>query len=220
MIVACVRAGDKYPVEYVTRLRDMVAKHLPLAHHFVCLTDRPNDLNRFLVSSLDISKFGLYSWWAKMALFTVDWRRQQRVLYFDLDTVIVGDLSPLARLDIEFGICANFTRAAGHLHWPCSFGSCAMIIGPSLDGTLFENFWKDRQTIIERAGKYGDQKAIEDLAPDATLLQPLLPKDFFLGYRDLPSWPDAPPKDCSVVVFAGKSKPHNSSNKWVKAAWT
>ena len=219
MIVACVRTGDKYPVQYVYRLKEMVKKHLPFEHRFVCFTDRPNDLIPSGVRSVDISDTGLRSWWGKMVLFSHQWRRDERVLYFDLDSVIVGDLSPLAELDIDFGICSNFTRAAGITDWPCKYGSCVMSIGPGFDGSLFTRFWEDRWKIMDRAGKYGDQKAIEELAPDAVLLQPSLPVNFFLGYRDLEKYREAPPNGCSLVIFAGKAKPHNTNIRWVKAAW-
>jgi hypothetical protein len=219
MIVVCVRTGDKYPADYVARLRAMVQKHLHHQHKFICFTDRPNDLARFNIAAVDISEMHLKSWWGKMTVFMHGYRKGQRVLYFDLDTVIVNDLSPLVKLKVDLGICANFTRAAGYLDWPCKYGSCIISLGPSLDGDLFKRFWGDRFEIMARAGKYGDQKAIEELAPNAELLQPLLPPSFFLGYRDLLNFKEAPPASCACVIFAGNSKPHNSVNKWVRAAW-
>jgi hypothetical protein len=154
-----------------------------------------------------------------MVLFSHKWRRGQRVLYFDLDTVIVGDLSPLADLDIPFGICANFTRAAGNLEWPCLYGSCVMTFGPDYGDDVFRKFWPDRWALMDKAGKYGDQKVIEELEPNAVLLQPLLPPNFFLGYRYLEQHKEAPPDGCSLVIFAGKAKPHSTVNKWARAAW-
>ena len=44
MIVACVRTGKRYGVEYVARLKAGVARHLTMPHRFMCLTDRPRDL--------------------------------------------------------------------------------------------------------------------------------------------------------------------------------
>lgn len=219
MLVACVRTGGRYPPHYVFRLRDMVAKHLKRSHRFVCFTDRMGDLEGTGVAAVDIETLRLKSWWGKMALFARDWREDQRVLYFDLDTVIIGDLAPLADLSLDFGICENFTRLSGNVEWPCSYGSCVMTFGPSFDGELFARFWKDRFALMDRAGKFGDQKTIEELMPDASLLQRHLPAGFFLGYRNLPKHRARPPKNCSVVIFAGGSKPHNCGVNWVKEAW-
>lgn len=213
MIVACVRIGTRYPVGYVYKLKAMVACYLPIDHKFVCITDRPLDLPGIE----KVPVYDLMGWWAKLKLFDPLWGRVgQRILYFDLDTVICGDLSPLAALDVEFGICANFTRAAGNLNWPCRYGSCVMTIGPSFGADVWRNFNVDKNAIMARAGHYGDQKAIEELIPAATLLQEVLPTGFFLGYRDLKA---SKPPGCSVVVFAGNSKPHNCAEPWIKDAW-
>ena len=212
MIVACVRTGDKYPVEYVYKLRAMVARHLPINLAFVCLTDRPQDLSGIDVE--DISSLGLPGWWGKMALFSRSWRGNEPVLYFDLDTVPCGDLARLANLGIGFGICKNFTRAAGVETYPCRYGSCVMYLGTELDGGVWQSFLNDKDRFM--ASKYGDQAAIEELLPDAKLLQDLFPEGYFLGYRDLTA---EKPAAASVVVFAGRSKPHNCEHEWVRREW-
>lgn len=213
MIVACVRTGNKYPVEYVHKLRDMVARHLDMPYEFLCLTDQPQAVD---CNTDDISNYHMLGWWGKMALFEPLWREGKRVLYFDLDTVICGDLTPLADLTVDFGICANFTRAAGHKTWPCGYGSCVMTLGPNCCEDIWHKFTVDDQRLMQKAGGYGDQKVIEQLAPDATLLQDVLPPGFFLGYRDLDYHK---PENCSIVCFAGSSKPHNSNKEWIRKEW-
>ena len=213
MIVACVRTGNKYPSEYVHRLRLMVEKYLTNDYEFICLTDHPREVN---CNTLDISEFYLNGWWGKMALFEPTWRKGERVIYFDLDTVICGDLSPLFNLFVDFGLCANFTRASGNKSWPCHYGSCVMTIGPNRCEDVWHNFNANDVRLMRSAGNYGDQKVIEELSPGATLLQDVLPKGFFLGYRDLTNYK---PKGCSVVVFAGSSKPHNCEKEWIREAW-
>src|SRR3546814_6635115 len=69
----------------------------------------------------------LFRSWGKMALFSTALRGAGRWVYLDLDTVVAGDLAPLAGWDAgPFGLCANFTRLAGHSAWPCRYGSCVM----------------------------------------------------------------------------------------------
>lgn len=214
MIIACVRTGTKYPVDYVYRLKAMVERHLKVFHKFICITDRPNELKGIEV--IDITALNLPGWWGKMYLFELFWRAGEKVIYFDLDTVICNDIKPLTDLEIEFGICANFTRAYGIKEWPCKYGSCVMVLGKDLDCYIWDIFCKNKETIIRSVGQYGDQSAIEQIAPDATLLQDVLPKGFFIGYRELK---DFKPPATSVVVFAGTHKPDNCNEEWIRKEW-
>jgi hypothetical protein len=214
MIVACVRNGTKYSVDYVYKLKAMVERHLGTPHWFVCLTDRPEELQD--VMTVNIERHMLPGWFAKMALFEPTWRRGQRVLYFDLDTVICDSLDELAALDVEFGICANFTKRAG-FRMLCNYGSCVMTIGANELERVWEEFVDECPRWISAAGPHGDQWIIEKLVPVATLLQDALRPEFFLGYRDLT---DTKPPGCSVVIFAGNQKPHNCNEEWIAREWT
>lgn len=213
MIVACVRTGTKYPVEYVYKLRAMVARHLKEKHHFICLTD--NSLVLPDIECVEINK-DLPGWWGKMKLFSMQWRQGEKVIYFDLDTVICGNISMLGGLEVDFAICGNFTRAAGNKNWPCIYGSCCMVLGKSLGVYIWEIFCKNKKDLVAISGNYGDQMALQHIYPAATILQDVLPQGFFLGYRHLTEFK---PEECSVVVFAGASKPHNCNEKWIEQEW-
>jgi hypothetical protein len=99
LTVACVlRSGGTYGLDYVVRLAKGVERNLPMPHRFLCLTDR-NDSEMEAVAATwgaDIEARRLRhnwpGWWAKMEVYGIP----GPVLYFDLDTVIVGDLAPLA----------------------------------------------------------------------------------------------------------------------------
>lgn len=213
MIVACVRTGDKYPVEYVYKLRDMVARHLKASHSFVCLTDNPKALPDIKCVLVDK---GLPGWWAKMQLFSTQWRQGQKVVYFDLDMVICNNIAKLAELEVDLAVCGSFTRAAGNKNWPCIYGSCCMVLGADLDVYIWEIFCRNKVALMAAAGNYGDQMALQHIRPDATILQDVLPKGFFLGYRNLTHYN---PEECSVVVFAGANKPHNCNEQWIAKEW-
>ena len=89
MVIACVlRASKEYDAEYVRRLRDGVAKNLKEKHRFVCLSDVDVPCERIEL------KHGWPVWWSKMELFRPD--IGDDILYFDLDTLIVGDLKDIA----------------------------------------------------------------------------------------------------------------------------
>lgn len=213
LIVACVRTGDKYGPEYVERLRRGVERHLNTSHRFVCITDKTFRSDIELVDSE-----GLPGWWAKMLLFRADWRSECDVIYLDLDTVVVGNLLPLRLVaaNHKFGICANFAREYGSHLWPCKYGSCTMTLRRGMSQRIWENYIWRREHIERRNERYGDQKAIEELYPDATILQSVLPRGYFLNYRELNG---ECPVESAIVVFGGKSKPDNAP-QWVQDQWT
>lgn len=202
---ACVRVGTKYSEDYVQRLKRMIALHYPGDFNFRCITD--------------VEAQGLTKWWAKLVLFSPQARGDMRTVYLDLDTVIVGDLSPIVQWDGDFAVCENFTRLAGHSTWPCAYGSCAMSFAPGWGQPVFDEFMAHKDALMQDAWRYGDQMVIEKLVPNATLLQSVLPPGFFLNKRDLPKYPDAPPPEASIVVFGGAERPDNCKTKWVQEAW-
>lgn len=111
--VACVlRSGGDYTPEYVERLAYGVQRHSPW--RFVALSD----------CSLDFETIPLAhdwpGWWAKLELFRPG-LFEGPVLYLDLDTVIVGDLSPLMSVKHEFTMLADFFKpqyaASGVMAW-------------------------------------------------------------------------------------------------------
>jgi hypothetical protein len=78
VIVATVlRSGGDYTLDHVARIREMIKQYVP-SHTFVCLSD--------LDGSLEHNWPG---WWSKMELFKL----KGPVLYFDLDTILVRDMT-------------------------------------------------------------------------------------------------------------------------------
>lgn len=218
LTIACVMTGNKYSVDDVYRLHRMVSRYLKF-DRFVCLNDtdlcyNPNKGVEFL----NLGFLDLPGWWMKMALFRSDWRRHQRVIYFDLDTLIMGDLEPLASIDVLFAICANFTRRNGNTLWPCKYGSCQMIIGADMSNHVWRDFDAHRKMFMNpQSERFGDQLAIEQLvAYPPVILQDALPDQYLIGYRDLT---DSVPEKTAIVNFGGSHKAHNSPHDWVRAAW-
>ena len=91
MIVATVlRSGGDFKPEHVILLRDQIAKHTPAAK-FVCLSDVE-------IEGVDTIPLimGWPGWWSKIELFRPGIFREP-VVYFDLDTVILSDISGFER---------------------------------------------------------------------------------------------------------------------------
>lgn len=216
MIIATVLTGTKYSVYDVIRIYNMLDKFSYFKYEPVCITDKPEVIRKHdkRIRPVKVENY-LHTWWAKMRLFDTGWRGREPVIYFDLDTLICGNLYPLIKLQTEFAICSNFTKKIKP-NYPCSYGSCIMKIGPDFGDELWTKFKSGYRAYMTE--RYGDQKAIEFLYPKATLLQDCLPDQFILGYRDVKGL-KTKPIDTSLVAYAGGRSPLTMGPDWAKEIW-
>ncbi len=105
--------GPIYDALWVKRLQAGVAKHLPIEHRFLCLSDVEVPCER-----LELTR-NWTGWWSKVELFSL----KGPILFFDLDTVIVGDLSDIAAhaMQTPFTMLEDFyiprNRGSGMMAW-------------------------------------------------------------------------------------------------------
>ena len=210
LTVACVKWGNIYGPEYVNKLRAMVKRNLTMSHRFICFTENSADLDREILSAPLFHD--LEGWWGKLALFEPGFLRGDRVLFLDLDTIILGSLDKIAAYDGQFAILRDFV-------FPEHYGSGVMAWTPS---PLTESIWTSWNKANRPRPKRGDQAWIEktfkesDFVPD--LWQDLFPGEF-VSYKVncfyMPPLPDA-----KVVCFHGTPKPHECKRKFVTDNWT
>lgn len=105
LIIACVlRSGGPYTPEWVWALKRGLARHAP-PHEFVCLTDTPDACGMWAVPL----RYDWPGWWAKLALFEPG-LFSGRVIYLDLDTLVVGDLTDLCGYSGPLAMLSDFYR--------------------------------------------------------------------------------------------------------------
>jgi len=205
--VCCVRAGEAFSPAYVLHLKDMVTRNLEAGFEgrFVCFTDRPFELDGSGIETAPLPA-DLPGWWSKLALFRKGlFPAGDRVLFFDLDTVITGAIDRLAAYEGEFGILQDFYR-------PLGLQSSVMAWEAGKHCEIWESF--------ERAGcpmddPGGDQAWIEKCqVKDRERLQVALP-GMFASYKQTRGIPS----DASVVVFHGRPRPHEVTDGWVPKVW-
>ncbi len=206
LTVAVVESGNYLGrgAEYVARMESMVRCNLPGFHSFVVLTDSPerhSALDAF--EGVDVRKlpraFAVSSWWAKIALFEPG-LFEGRVMYTDLDAVVVGNLQPLAE-----------NKGIIHLRdWGWKedvYGSGSM----TWDAGEHREIWDDFGPQVMQSYR-GDQDYLTALGGWRAL-----PKGLACSYRYVSK--AAPPEGCRLVHFHGKPKPHEVKTGWVPAAW-
>lgn len=85
--VACVYWGTKFSIDYVYNLKAAVERNTTVPHKFVVYSDKrvPGVETRIL-------KPGYEGWWNKLQIFDNSSYSAKRMVYFDLDTIITGNI--------------------------------------------------------------------------------------------------------------------------------
>ena len=207
--IVCVNKGNYLGrgVEYVNVLYDQVRRNLESGTkgEFVVFTDKmetgyhPEIVQRLLPDTVT-------GWWSKLYLFKRGlFRDGDRVLFFDLDTLIIGTLDDVAKYDGEFAMLRDFYRPnnmqSSVMAWRAGFGA---------------HIWDEYLNAgMPTHDPHGDQNWIEGLTePD--VLQDLFP-GAFVSYKV--HCKPYPPRGARIIVFHGKPRPHEVLGGWVPDVW-
>ena len=192
--------------EYVEILHDMVRRNLSdkTEGQFVCFTDDPEPYAEGIIKR-DLPD-GLKGWWNKLYLFKDGvFQEGDRIVFLDLDTVIVGGLDDLVKYDGPFALLRDFYRPQG-------YQSSVMMWTPS---ERTANIWTQFQEEGFPDVPGGDQAFIEGVMFGADILQDQLP-GCFVSYKVHSRV--LFPKGSKVVCFHGRPRPHEVAG-WVTNVW-
>lgn len=224
VVCVWVRGNVPYTADYVWRLRSMVARHLPAQHDFLVLTDRPKELigpppaslrlrNDASFGILRIANVeGLAGWWAKVQLFNPNLPiHTERVLYLDLDSVVVDDLRPIVQYSAPFALVppgGSFQGKDG-LAVVRRFNSSVMV----WDRHAARRVWDAWSPAIAQR-LHGDQDHIGEVMPEAGVM----PASWFPRLSELGGQPPGPD---AKVVLAKVPKNHIAAGRlaWFREAW-
>lgn len=110
MTVTCLFVNGEYPytTEYVWRLYDMVNRWIDRPFTFVVLTDQPDHVDFQEFITVPVQKLpDCFAYWTKLELFNPVREWQGRVLYLDLDVLIVAPLAPIIDFPDAFALSAD-----------------------------------------------------------------------------------------------------------------
>lgn len=183
-ILTVFRDGGDYRWEHVERLRHQCATRAPDAE-FLCLHGAllPEDWP---------------GWWAKMHLFNY----HGPVLYFDLDTSIVGDLAPLLAAAAQH----SFIALKNPLVTPSKFGSGVMAWSGDMRH-IYRRFQADARAHMRRCSTpalWGDQGFLSEIVTPDAYWQDLFPGQILSWKADCKA---GVPKQARVVYFHGRPRP-------------
>ena len=171
--------------EYVRVLKAMVARNLSQPFELHCITEHGD----------------LFGWWVKIALFEPG-RFKGRVLYLDLDSVVVGNLDELVE---SKGIIDMRDWGWGVK----TYNSSVMVWDAGEHEDVYTKFTKPVTRLLDKGG---DQEWITKIGGWESL-PPYLVKSY--RYHSV----KAPPTGCSVCTFHGNPKPHDVVDGWVPKFW-
>mgnify|MGYP001457179886 CR=1 FL=1 len=185
LTIACVNYGDYLGMgdRYVDALRRSVSRHLSRPYEFVCLKDEGD----------------WPGWWSKIELFRPG-RFKGRVVFFDLDGVVTGNLDRF----VENKGIIDLADWGWTTHTLCS---TVMVWDGDEHRRIFDDFdWAVPQLYR------GDQDWITAIGG-----WQILPKGFCCSYRYHAV--RGIPRDCVHVSMHGRPKPHEITEGWVPATW-
>lgn len=198
--------GYVYTSDWVNRLKNMVARYLPLEHAFACITDDPEGLDDGIVP---IEAPGLPGWWNKTKAFDPGLPFADRVMVIDLDTVIVGDLTDLVNFPAPFVTAKQWKDITSLKTVPLYQGSVYVF-----DKGARDDVWTSlRPKHIEQFRSDGDW--IAHLHPD----EATFPPEWIVPLRGNESGPPGGAKVVLAMEVGGKNDVAAQKFDWVREAW-
>ncbi len=202
----CVNAGNYLGrgAEYVNILFDSVMRNLPMEKRgrFVCFTDDNDGLHHGIETRA--LPHGLKGWFNKLWLFKRGhFEDGERLVFLDLDTVIMSNIQLLVDYRGDFAILRDFFR-------PDGYGSGVM----AWEANTYCHIWDDYEAASFPDIEGGDQIWIEPRVPDADRIQDLFP-GLVCSYKvERGRMPEA-----SICCFHGLPRPHEVDDDWVRQMW-
>jgi len=189
--VFCVyKTGGDYTAKYVQKLYDCVIKHSSLPIDFYCFTNSEEELPGTKV----LLQHNLPGWWSKIEMFKLF---QGRVVYFDLDTIIVGNIDSLLNYSGPMAMLKDFCNpelASGVMAW----NSPLQIIYRKAMAQIDH---------IRSHPREWDQKLIAGTLADAKWNIDII-QNIVKTYSYKLHCQECIPEDASIVCFHGHPRPH------------
>ena len=215
LTVACMKWGDKYGPEYVNVLRAMVRRNLPDDHRFVCVTDNSKGVDPGIEvipipSTLD-GLGGPERGWKKLLLFDSEHiNLDGKVLYIDLDVVILNSLMPFFEHPGDFCIIRDWSLdgiIGNSSVFRFEAGTIDFVLADFIaESQKWREKFRNEQAYLTHAVL--NKKRVEYWPQDWCCsfrrhCTPAFPKRLFVE-------PKAPP-GAKIVIFHGDPKPHEAA---------
>lgn len=196
--------------EYVNVLYDSVCRNLQAGFpgRFICFTDDTEGLNK-QIETRSLPE-GITGWWNKLYLFKEGlFEEGERIIFLDLDTIIVAELDDIVRYDGEFATLRDFYN-------PERVGPAIMMWRAGALTNIWQSY-KDAEfpTDLPLGDLSWINKVFHETGYKPEILQDLFPEKICSYKRDAKF---TVPKKASIVCFHGEPRPHEAGG-WVENVW-
>lgn len=224
--VICIKWGDRYSSKSVNRLYRTVLKNTKYEINFFCFTDNAKDLDKdIIVKSLPILKnlekinCDIYLKEVGLCDNNLGNMNRQRVLYFDLDTVIVDNIDSFFDLpkDDEFYIIKDWNSIGSRVGQASCYSWVIGTIG------FIKDFFEENYDEVYRKFLTASQEYLSDKVIEKYNKLNFWPKDWCKSFKFhcLPT-PLIPflrrmkmakiPKGAKIICFHGAPKASDAAN--------
>jgi hypothetical protein len=210
----------RYTSEWVIRLRNMVRRHYPKPHRFVCITDDPRGLDDIETIPLWFQHVHLGGCFHRLQLFGAHMRERigPRFVMLDLDCVITGDLTPLFERTEDFVINSYRTNDRDQ-----RYNGSVILMDAGARAKVWETFDPDaspRAIIENKHTVIGTDQAWIRLTlgtGEATFTD----ADGVYDIRFSKGIRKGLPKEARIVVFPGPRNQQTEMKKhpWIREHW-
>lgn len=167
--VICLKWGTKFSPEYVNRLFYGVRRNTTLPFTFHCFTDDATGLHRD-IKIHDLPYKNIEGWWQKLYLFSNELPIEGRVLFLDLDTLVVGNIDQIISQSTGFIVLRDmFAQKSDNV------GSAVISFEIGKHTHIWDEFIKNPQAAIRSLHPHGDQRWIQKQQLDRQYWQDLFP---------------------------------------------
>lgn len=223
MTVCCVfvKGPYAYTADYVVRLERMVRRHLARPFRFVCFTDQPEaftaPIETIRISSQLPGCPQAVGYWNKLQIFNTKHALTGRVLFLDLDVLVVADLAPVVDYPTSFALASCQMALERPAIGVDSIGRTILrrFNGSvmAFDAGAVSDLW-DAWTPSVTRRLQGDQDWYAERYPKAGAM----PVEWFPRLSRIPGPPFAPE---AKVVLAKKPKNHLAvvQYPWFETLW-
>ncbi|MBA4249313.1 MAG: hypothetical protein C0432_01140 [Candidatus Puniceispirillum sp.] len=225
--IVTIKWGDKYSPDDVNRLYHSVRENTNFEVQFYCFTDNPQGLDESIIQYplppiqiLDEHKHYIYLKEAGLCDDYLGHLKMQRVFFFDLDVVIVGNLDDLFAYpkNDEFVIINDWNTKGNHVGQASMY---SWMVGTL--GHIKEEYEQRPHEIIQEFGT-ASQEYLSNRVIQKYGQLIFWPKSWCVSFKQhcLPVWylryfkTPVCPEGVKVIAFHGDPKPANA----VKGQWS
>jgi hypothetical protein len=214
--IVCFKWGTEFGPEYVNYLYNSIKRNTTLDFKFICYTENPSGVECETREFLE----PLPHWWYIIGLFNSSHGFTDKVIYMDLDTIILDNIDHILSIDKPFLTLRDYYRPKGlqtaYIAWQPAWGAFVW-------DRLKEQFPRKNydQLLTYRGGTNRFLEESVGLGPEVPRLQDLVPEEcvsYKVHIRDKREACDF--SKVKMVFFHGKPRPHEVTQlDWMQKHW-